>query len=233
MPLADASFALFPGEVVAIAGVDGNGQRELAEALAGFLDPVGGTIDVDGRQIAGLGPTVAREAGVGFLSDDRLGEGMVPSRSVAENLTLTRLHDETFVRHGLLRRRAMRRDARDQIERFDVRPADPAAPVATLSSGNVQKVLLARALATRPRVLICLKPTTGLDAWTAGNVHRALRDLARDGHAVLIFSNEVDEALALGDRVGAMYQGRLSPLLPPRETSVAALGRFMVGAVAA
>jgi general nucleoside transport system ATP-binding protein len=230
MPLDALSFQLFPGEVVVIAGVDGNGQRELAEALAGFLAPTSGTIELGGRRIDGLGPAVGREAGVGFLSDDRLGEGIVPSRTVAENLALTRLDDDAFVHRGLLRRRAMRRDASKQIERFGVRPAEPEASVAMLSGGNVQKLLLARSLATQPHVLVCLKPTSGLDARTASNVHGALREFARDGRAVLLFSNEVDEALALGDRVGAMHQGRLSPLLPARETSLAALGRYMVGA---
>ena len=228
--LDDISFELHSGEIVAIAGVDGNGQRELAEALAGFLTPSQGEIESGGRSIAGLGPEVARRTGISFLTDDRLGEGTVPSRSLTENLALTRLNDKTFVRLGILRRRAMRRDAQAQIDPFDIRPPDPAAPVSNLSGGNVQKLMLARALATEPRVLVCLKPTSGLDAQTAVKVHGDLRAFADAGRAVLLFSNEVDEVLALGDRVGAMYRGRLSPLAPRRATSVAALGRIMVGA---
>jgi simple sugar transport system ATP-binding protein len=230
VPLVDVSFTLGPGEVVGIAGVDGNGQRELAEALAGFRAPASGTIVVEGRSIGGSGPEVARQGGAGLLTDDRLGEGVVPSRSIAENLALTRLRDETLVRFGLLRRRVMRRDAAEQIQRFDVRPPDPDTPVATLSGGNVQKLVLARALGVRPRVLICLKPTSGLDARTTRNVQNTLRDYAREGRGVLLFSNEVEEAMVFGDRVGALYRGRLSPLVPPRETSIAAIGRFMVGA---
>ncbi len=228
--LDDISFELNPGEIVAVAGVDGNGQRELAQTLAGFLSPLQGEIAIGGRSIAGLGPAVAKSVGIGFLTDDRLSEGTVPSRSLTENLALTRLGDGDFVRRGVLRRRAMRRDAQVQIDRFDIRPPDPAAPVSTLSGGNVQKLMLARAFATEPRVLVCLKPTSGLDARTTAKIHGELRTFADGGRAVLLFSNEVDEVLALGDRVGAMYRGRLSPLPRRRATSVAELGRIMVGA---
>ncbi|MBA2277031.1 MAG: ATP-binding cassette domain-containing protein [Chloroflexia bacterium] len=228
--LQNLSLDLWPGEIVAIAGVDGNGQRELAETLTGFRMPTRGTIEIGGRQVGRMGAARMREAGIGFLTDDRLGEGAVATRSVAENLAMTRLNESTFVRRGLLNRRAMARDAAAHISHFDIRPPDPSAPLGTLSGGNVQKVLLARTLSARLRVLICLKATSGLDVRTANSVHRALRAFVDEGRAVLLLTNELEEAEAVGDLVGAIYGGRLSPLIPRGNDSSAALGRFMVGA---
>lgn len=226
--LRDITFSIRSGAVLDIVGIDGNGQRELAEALTGFL-PAGGTIRLDGVDVTGWSPARLHRAGVAYLTDDRLGEGTVASLTVAENLNLKRLDSPGVSRHGFLRKRAMRSAAARAIEKRDVRPADPDAPVATLSGGNVQKVVLARELSTDPRLLICNKPTYGLDVQTMFAVHDAVRDQAAAGVAVLVFSTEIEEALALGSEIAVLRGGRLTAPFPREQASAAEIGALMAG----
>ncbi len=217
------------GEIVGVAGVDGNGQKELAEAIAGQRRVAAGRIAVGGVDITNRGVAAALAAGVEYLTDDRLGEGVVPSASVAENLALKAVGRPPLSRRGRLDRRAMEERARRLIAEFDIRAPGPWAPVATLSGGNVQKLLLARALAAEPRVLVCNKPTIGLDLRTARAFLGALRARADQGMAVLLISSELDEVLAVSDRVAVMFSGRLSEPLPRGRASREAIGRLMLG----
>jgi simple sugar transport system ATP-binding protein len=227
--LSGISLQLHPGEILGIAGVDGNGQKELGEVLAGQRRVSAGQIIIGGVNIANGGTAAARRAGVGYLTDDRLGEAGVPSLSVAENSVLKVVNQPPFSRWTLLNRGAMTAHARQLIRQFKIVTPGPWARLGTLSGGNIQRLLLARELAAQPKVLVCNKPTQGLDTLTAQFVLRTLREQAERGMAVLLISAELDELLACSDRIGVMYRGRLLNIVPPAQVSEAAIGRLMLG----
>lgn len=219
------SLDLRAGEIFGIAGVDGNGQAELAEALAGQRQLAGGAIrltrNARDRDCAG--------SDVAYVTDDRLGEGIVASMTVADNLVLKSIDRPPFSRHGRLDRAAIRTYATRLIAEFDIRAPGPNARAGTLSGGNVQKLLLARELAADPNVLICKNPTHGLDARTARFVLEALRRHADRGRAVLLLSSELDDLLAVADRIGVLYRGRLVGVARREDVVAESLGRWMVG----
>ena len=221
--------AVRAGEVFGIAGVDGNGQTELADAIAGQRAPSVGTIAVDGVEIAGRGVGAAATAGVGYVTGDRIGEGSVAAASVAENLALKEVGSGGEGSRFWLDRRGMERRARAAIERFAIRAPGPATPIGRLSGGNVQKVLLARELARVPPLLVCHQPTHGLDARTARDVLTALRAHADGGRAVLVISSELDDLLAIADRIGVLVDGRLAATVARVDADADAIGRLMVG----
>ena len=224
----DLSLDLHAGEVFGVAGVDGNGQTELAEAIAGQRAAVG-RIALRGADATNRGTVAAARAGIGYVTDDRLGEGCVAAGSVAENLALKAIDRPPFARGPFLDRRAMEANARRLIEEYDVRAPGPAARIGSLSGGNVQKLLLARELALAPAVLVCNKPTHGLDLKTARFVLGALRGHADTGNVVLLISSELDELLEVSDRIGVMYNGRLAAVFARGEADAETIGRLMLG----
>ncbi len=216
------------GEIVGVAGIDGNGQRELEEVLAGVRALSAGWIEVSGRPVA---PSVRRlrAAGVAHLSGERERAGLVPGMSVAENLILKSSYDDRrFFARGVLDRRAARGAAREAVARFGIVPPDPEADIATLSGGNAQKVAVARELAGRPRVLVAVNPTRGLDVGSTRFVHEQMLALRSAGAGVLLISTELDEVLALADRVVALVHGGLLPV--PVDADRARLGAILLGA---
>ncbi len=218
----ELSLDVRPGEVLGIAGVDGNGQAELAEAVVGLRDPSGGSV-----RIAGEEPVAARRH-VGFIPQDRLREGLVRELSVRDNLVLE-LQGETRARRGpWLRWDVLNTRAREMRERYDVRAASLDLPAGSLSGGNQQKIVIARALSREPRLLVAVNPTRGLDVGAAGYVYDQLRAQRAQGAAVLLISTDLDEVLRLSDRVGVLYQGRLMGIVPP-ETERETLGLMMGG----
>jgi simple sugar transport system ATP-binding protein len=223
----DVSLTIHAREVCAVVGVDGQGQRELAEVLCGHRRAKG-TIRMRERDLSGRGARRFARAGIGYLTDDRRGEGGVATLSVAANLMLKRQRRRPFSRFGLLNRLAMRSDARRLVARWGILPADVNAPLDTLSGGNIQKTLLAREMAVTPAVLIANKPTHGLDARTEALVWRAMRDITTRGGGVLVFTTDLDEALARADRVGVIFAGKISAFTPAQETSRDELARMMV-----
>ena len=224
--LADVSFAVRAGEIVGIAGVEGNGQRELVEAIAG-LRPFRGRIEVDGRSVDGLGPAGVRRLGVAHVPEDRLAAGVVPPMTIAENLILGR---EGRFRRGLaFDRPAIEAHARERILAFDVRPPEPAAVVATLSGGNQQKVVIAREAEGEPRLLLAAHPTRGVDVGATEAVHDALLSFRDRGAAVLLVSADLAEVRALADRVLVMYGGRIAGERGRAEADEETLGLLMVG----
>jgi general nucleoside transport system ATP-binding protein len=229
MAVHDLSLDLHAGEIVGIAGVDGNGQTELAEVIAGQRRPSAGQVLADGQDITGRGVRAAASAGIGYVTDDRLGEGCVSSGSVALNVVLKRLGRRPFARRWQLDRGAIEREARRLIEQFDVRTPSAATPVGQLSGGNIQKLLLARELVAEPTVLVCNKPTSGLDLKTTRFVLTTLRAQADAGRAVLFISSELDEILELSDRVGVLYRGWLVGLFDRAAADAATIGRLMLG----
>ena len=197
-----------PGEVVAVAGVEGNGQSELAAVLSGMLRPTQGHFFVGGRELTGRGPRAVTAAGTGVVPEDRHALGCVSEMSVAENLFLDRLH--RFGRFGLLDRPALHAAARTLMERFDVRATGPGAAFGGLSGGNQQKAVLARELTLEPLVfLLAAQPTRGLDVGAVEAVHGHLRAACERGAGVLLISSELDELLRIADRVVVLYRGRV------------------------
>jgi simple sugar transport system ATP-binding protein len=197
------------GEILAIAGVQGNGQTELVEALTGLLAPAGGTIRVAGRSLEGARPRAVLRAGIAHVPEDRVRDGLVASFSVAENLVLNTYDLEPFARGPVMNPGAIEASAKQRAGEFDIRTPSVKAPVGTLSGGNQQKVIIAREL-TRPiKLLVASQPTRGLDVGSIEYVHRRIVEARDQGDAVLIVSSELDEVLALADRIVVMYRGRI------------------------
>lgn len=227
--LTDISFELWPGEIVGVAGVSGNGQTELVDVLAGTLRPDHGEIEVGGRSVTALGPLERLRAGLGRISENRKAS-VVPTMTVAQTLVLEDLH--RFSSRGFTRRGAVRRHADELIEQFDIR-ARPDDPISSLSGGNMQKVLLARALARSPVALVAAQPTRGLDVGACEFVYRQLRSRREQGSAVLVISDDLDELFALVDRFLVMVGGRIVGGIGAAEASPEQLGLMMMGEVPA
>jgi ABC-type uncharacterized transport system ATPase subunit len=224
------SLAVRPGEVLGIAGVEGNGQRPLLEALAGLLPTREGTVALADRSVTTESALARRTLGLGYVPEDRLRDGLCADLSIAENLGLG---DPALARgERALSQSALRERALDVIARHDIRPADPDAPVRTLSGGNAQKVLVARELERPLKVLLLAQPTRGVDLGAASAIHQRVLDARSRGLAVLLVSSELDELRALSDRVAVMYRGQLVAQMPVADASDEALGPLMIGASA-
>jgi len=219
---------LHAGEVFGVAGVDGNGQKELGEVIAGQRQSTSGRVAVDGIDLTNKGVTASARAGVGYVTDDRLGEGSVPGSSVAENAVLKTVAQAPFSRRLWLDRKAIDAHALSLIDQFDVRTPGAQTRITQLSGGNIQKLLLARELAIHPRVLVCNKPTYGLDLKTAQFVLRTLRQQASQGNTVLLISSELDELLEISDRIGVIYNGELVAVFPRGAYNIETIGRLML-----
>jgi simple sugar transport system ATP-binding protein len=198
------------GEIVGVAGVDGNGQRELAELIAGQRRPRSGEVVLLGEDVTRLGVSERERRGLRYVTDDRLGEGTVADLDVALNAVLKRIGAAPFWRAGAERRDEIERFAGELVERFDVRTPSVRARAATLSGGNVQKLLLARELSGEPRVVVFNKPTHGLDVRTAEFVREQMREAAGRGLAALLISTEIEELVDLSDRIVVMSRGRIT-----------------------
>jgi simple sugar transport system ATP-binding protein len=226
--LKEVSLEVGAGEIVAVAGVAGNGQRELAETIAGLRRRSGGSVRVAGRELQNGDPRAAYRAGVGYVPEDRLGTGVAPNLSLSMNIELKSYRDDSigpFVRLARMRRRA-----EDAIERYAIKAPSPDVEADTLSGGNIQKVVLAREFAGKLKVLIAASPTRGLDVTAVETVHRHLCDAADRGVGILLISEDLDEIFALADRILVMYEGRLTPVEGRDVHQIAVL---MAGAAAA
>jgi general nucleoside transport system ATP-binding protein len=226
--LRGVSLELHAGEVTGIAGVDGNGQRELAEVLAGQRRPDDGSVLLGEEDVTRLGVAERQRRGVRYVTDDRIGEGTVAAFDVAMNAVLKRIGQPPFWSRGRVNRAEIERYAQGLVEDYDVRPPDVHARVATLSGGNVQKLVLARELAFSPNVVIFNKPTYGLDVRTAEFVRAKITDLAREGVAALIISTEIDELIALCDRIAVMSRGVITGVVENDTGVEERVGELMV-----
>ena len=231
--LADVSLELRAGEIVGIAGVSGNGQSELLDALAGLLAPQAGELEIDGTRFTPkhwLRPDRARELRIAHVPEDRHRRGLVLPFAAWESGVLGYQKRRRYDRLGWLRQPVMRSDTAAMMERYDVRPRDIALRSSNFSGGNQQKLVLAREAFPEPRILLVGQPTRGVDIGAIEFIHGRLRALRDGGGAVLLVSSELDEILALADRVIVMCGGRITGELPIDECNVAALGRLMGGA---
>ncbi len=217
------------GEIVGIAGVAGNGQRELAEALTGMRRPAAGRVEVDGRPLRPGDPRAAIAAGVGHVPEDRLGTGVAPSLSISANVVLKAYRDDEMSTGPVLRPARIRERARRLIERYGIRTSSPSLPARQLSGGNLQKVVLGREFLGRPRAIVAAAPTRGLDVGAIETVHRYLLEAACAGVAVLLISEDLDEILELADRIAVMYEGEIVGEVDPAHATVEEIGLMMAG----
>ena len=225
--VSDVSFEVAPGEIFGIAGVEGNGQSELVEAIAGLRSVSSGTIKLGPRDITRLGVREHGDAGLSHIPEDRHRRGLVLDYSIADNLILGRQH--RFTRRGVLDRRGIASHGAEQVKAFDVRPADPSLLAGTLSGGNQQKVVIAREMGREFSALLASQPTRGVDVGAIEFIHARIRAAAAIGRGVLLVSADLVEVLALSDRVAVMYEGRFVCVLPRAQASAEILGPYMTG----
>jgi ABC-type uncharacterized transport system ATPase subunit len=223
------SFQVRAGEILGIAGVQGNGQTELCEALMGLLPAAGGSVRLDGREITAHSPRQRIRDGIGYVPEDRQADGLVATFSVADNMILDVFDRPPYARGIALNLAAAQENATARVAQFDVRTTSVETPVGTLSGGNQQKVILARELGRDVRVLVASQPTRGLDVGSIEFVHKRIIEERDKGVAVLIISAELDEVYALADRIAVMYEGRITGFRPPT-VPVEELGMLMAGA---
>ena len=233
-PLADVSFDLFPGEVLGIAGVDGNGQKHLAEVIAGQRMTDQGEIWLEGERAEGLGVPERRRLGIRYITDERMGEGTVGIFPVAHNTVMKEIGEPPLWRNGVTLWNSIFAHARDQIREHDVRTPSERTPIGRLSGGNIQKVLLARELADElagaAKVVVFNKPTYGLDLQSTRMARNRIRQAAEAGLSTVVISTELDELLELSDRVAVMFQGRLAGTVENGEGAERDIGLLMTGA---
>jgi len=224
----DVSLTVRAGEIYALAGVQGNGQSELTEALVGLTRLESGTVTLDGRDITGSAVDDVLALGVGYVPEDRMHDGLVGDFTVAENLVLDLFDQQPFGGRGSLDLGEIDRNAHARVEEYDVRTQSVDAPASTLSGGNQQKVVLARELSRSLRLLVVSQPTRGVDVGSMEFVHKRIVAERDSGAAVVLVSTELDEVLALADRIAVMYRGRIVGEVPGG-TSAEEIGLLMAG----
>jgi simple sugar transport system ATP-binding protein len=226
--LDDISFTVARGEILAIAGVQGNGQTELAQTLIGLRKPTAGTVTLGGEELAGRPVHDILDAGVGFVPEDRSRDGMVAGFLIGENLVLDQYDRDPFSHGPALDIGAIEANAETQITAFDIRAQGPNVAMSTLSGGNQQKVVLARELSRDLKLLIASQPTRGVDVGSIEFIHERIVAERDKGTPVVIVSTELDEVVALADRIAVMYRGRFTGVVPP-DTPRGVLGLMMAG----
>jgi simple sugar transport system ATP-binding protein len=223
------SFDVKAGEVLGIAGVQGNGQRELIEALTGLRKAEAGEVTMMGQDITYASPRKIREAGSAHIPEDRQKDGLVLSFPVAENMVLNTYYEPPFTRGFNLRQDEIEKVAQERVKSFDVRPPSISVPVSNLSGGNQQKVIVARELSRPITLLIASQPTRGLDVGSIEYIHGQILKKRDEGCAVLLVSSELDEIVNLSDRIAVMYAGRILDILPAAQATREQLGLLMAG----
>ncbi|MBV8473035.1 MAG: ATP-binding cassette domain-containing protein, partial [Hyphomicrobiales bacterium] len=231
--LKQISFSVYPGEILGVAGIAGNGQTELMDALSGEV-PAGTPerILLDGAAIGHMGPRERRALGGCFVPEERNGHGAIGAMTLSENAFLTAAKRRSLARFGFVSQARTVNFAREIIRGFDVRTTGPKAQARSLSGGNLQKFLIGREVMQAPGLLIINQPTWGVDAGAAASIYRALAELAGKGAAVVIISQDLDEIFLVCDRVAVIAGGRLSPPIPVKEATIEQIGLVMGGAAA-
>jgi ABC-type uncharacterized transport system ATPase subunit len=224
--LNEITFTVASGEIFGIAGVSGNGQGELTNVLTGLIKPTLGSIKIDGKEISRLSPGEISDSGVGRTPEDRH-EGTIGDLTVAENLAIENL--SAFKKNGFLDQKRINDSAKEMIKEFQIK-ASPNDQLRKLSGGNMQKVVLARALARKPKVLIASQPTRGLDVGATEYVRKRLLEEREKGTAIVLLSEDLDEVLALSDRIAVIYEGCIRGIVPSAEATPEKIGLLMAGA---
>ena len=226
----DLSLAVRGGEILGLVGVEGNGQAEVLEAIAGLRGVAAGEIVVANEDIVPLSVLQRRGRGIASIPEDRIAEGLATGATVAENIVATHLRDPAFVRGGLLDRKAIKLNAQKLIDRFSIRVGGPGIAVGTLSGGNMQKVVVARELSDQPKLLLVAQPTRGVDLNATQFIWKTIAAARDAGAAVLLSSADLSELLALSDRLLVFYRGRIvAAFLNSEELTPETLGTYMLG----
>lgn len=221
------------GEIVGVAGVQGNGQRELVEALTGLRPAAGGRVWIAGRETTRATPRQITELGVAHIPEDREKHGLVMPYSLADNMVLSTYYRPPFASKGIvLNKKAIRANGEALVQAYDVRPPDATLPASKLSGGNKQKVIVAREFSRSIKLLVAAQPTRGIDVGSIEFIHNQIVAQRDQGIAVLLVSAELDEVLGLADRVAVMFDGRIVALLPIAEATRERVGLLMAGAEA-
>jgi simple sugar transport system ATP-binding protein len=230
LALKGVSFHVNSGEIFGVAGVAGNGQHELAEVLTGLTRSSGGHVRIDGRDYTNRSAREILDAGVAYVPEDRVGTASVPALSVADNLVLRSYRNSPFSRGPWMNRQAIAESARALIGQYAIMTPDESNPARNLSGGNLQKLILARELSRRPKLLMAEHPTRGLDVGATEYVRRSLLEASRNGTAVVLISEDLEEILAICDRVGIMFEGRMGGIVPRGAYDMEMIGLMMAGA---
>jgi simple sugar transport system ATP-binding protein len=238
------------GEILGIAGVSGNGQRELAETIAGLRQPQSGTVEVAGIDVTGARPRKIRDAGLAYVPEERMREGAIGDFTVWENLLLIDYSSPQYLKGGFFKFGAIKEHSQDLVEAFDIRTPSLETSCGSLSGGNIQKVIMARELSASPTVLVASQPTRGVDIGAAEYIHRRLIDKRNEltdaefiqakliEHrnactAILMISEDLDEVFGLSDRIAVMYEGRIMGILDPATATREEVGLMMAGVTTA
>lgn len=224
----ELSFEIRPGEILGIAGVEGNGQTELLEAIAGLRPVQSGTVSLSSHDLNARSVRERADLGLSHIPEDRHRRGLVLDYSIADNLILGRQH--RFASFGTLNTARITMNAAEQVKRFDIRPAMPSLPARALSGGNQQKIVIAREMGREFSVLLAAQPTRGVDVGAIEFIHAQLRSARDAGKGILLVSADLPEVLALSDRIAVMYGGRFVAVLPAAQCSAERLGPYMTGA---
>jgi len=223
------SFEVKAGEVLGIAGVDGNGQSELIQAITGLTKSSNGSIQLDGNNITNKKPRKITEAGLGHIPEDRQKYGLILPMTLEENIALQTYYQKPFSSHGFLNYKEIKQHAKRLIEEFDVRTPSEEHSAASLSGGNQQKAIIAREVDRDPALLIAAQPTRGLDVGAIEYIHSRLIELRDNGKGVLLMSYELDEVMNVSDRIAVMYDGKIIAIVDANETNESELGLLMAG----
>ena len=217
------------GEILGIAGVDGNGQTELLEVLTGLRKSTDGEVKVNGQDITKLSPREIKEKKIANIPEDRQQRGLVLKNTIAENLILGYHYKKPFSKHGFLDEEAIDKNAEKCIKEYDIRPSNKYMKVRALSGGNQQKVIIAREFELEPELLIASQPTRGVDIGAIEFIHKKIVEYRNKKKAVLLISADLQEVMALSDRIAVMYEGRIIKILDAKDATEKELGLLMAG----
>lgn len=229
LALDNFNLSIRSGEIVGLAGVSGNGQRELAEAINGIRKVESGTITFQGKQIQNLTPGQVIATGMGYIPEERNTEGIVPSMSIKENIILKDSESDTFSKNHILKNGVIEDTAGRLRTEFDIRCPGIHTAAGSLSGGNIQKVILAREISRNPKFLVCVYPIRGLDMGAAEFIHKELLKLRKSGVGILLISEELEEIMNLSDRIAVIFKGHNQKVLPREEATTEKLGILMAG----
>ena len=229
MAVKNLSLQIHAGEIFGIAGVAGNGQKELAEAIAGLRKAETGAIVLNGEDVTGQNAKTRIKKRIGFIPEDRLSMGLVPGMTMEENRILKEFDTDRFSKHHILKRKVIKETVQDEISRYEIKTAGEKSPVSLMSGGNQQKLLVAREIGGDPTLLIAVYPSRGLDIGAAEAIHEILLEQCKKGVAVLLVSEELDELFQMADRIGVLCSGELMATLEKKEADYDTIGRLMSG----
>ena len=229
MAVKNLSLQIHAGEIFGIAGVAGNGQKELAEAIAGLRKAETGAIVLNGEDVTGQNAKARIKKRIGFIPEDRLSMGLVPGMTMEENRILKEFDTDRFSKHHILKRKVIKETVQDEISRYEIKTAGEKSPVSLMSGGNQQKLLVAREIGGNPTLLIAVYPSRGLDIGAAEAIHEILLEQCKKGVAVLLVSEELDELFQMADRIGVLCSGELMATLEKKEADYDTIGRLMSG----